>query len=343
MKKNTIIAIFALIPVILILTSTFSGDIYNMIKRENVLLIPMQEVSQEQDIINYYKIQEYIAQNIYVPNYDSKITFYSEDEISLSKDIMFKIVIEDVGILPLDKPYFYIYLLDSNKKIRACFPECNNFSDDLFGWNKTKFYLNDNYFLKYDSNNIENATCSEEILNLLSYDIKDYEFAFLPSELESGKGKVLYSKNTEFLMSKKEYSFYYTFPIDKIGSWSIYVLTFDESYMDRNGILLNFESYESSSKRAINYEKHEILVKEREKDNIFTFFKNNIDTTLKIIKIIAAIIGSILTFRTVFYLISKYYKKIISFIDSEDTHKRIYLLIILVLIFLIIMQYLIMR
>ena len=350
MNKNTITVILALVPVLIILTSTFSSDVANFfLKKENAFNIPLKEKILNDNLISYYNIQEYINENLFVPNYDSRITIKEDPQTNPDKSIRFQVKIEDDGILPMDKPYFYVYLLDPNKRVRGCFPDCDFSDRNLEGWATAPFFQNGTNFVLINSSSDlsldsgkENSRDNIAVRYLLPYQIKNYDFDFYPESLAAGSGQLLYKQKNRYILSKQQYTYYYTFPSDMTGDWEVYVFSLNDVYMDRKGQPIYNES-NSAVKKLINYEKQKIVVLPKEKETLMTFFDSHIETTLRIFKVIAAIIGSILTFRTLYYLINKYYKKIIGFIDSSDIQKRIYLALIVILLALLLVQYLIMR
>jgi len=256
----------------------------------------------------------------------------------------------------MDQPYYYVYLLDPSKRLRACFPDCDFSDRNLEGWPTSVFIQNGSYFhrINVSSENVLSADSTSMSAtgsipdydshydSLLPYRIKNYDFGLYPMSLAEGKGPILYSSKGKYVKSKQEYTFYYTFPADEAGDWELYILAFNGDYMDRKGQPLYAGSVELK-KKIIGYEKTKIVVKDKEKETLFTFFQNHMETTFRLIKVLAAIIGSILTYRTLYYLINKYYKRITSFIDSSDIQKRIYLALIVILLVLLIVQYLIMR
>lgn len=361
MNKNTVVALLALIPVIIILTSTFSSDIIRVfVHKENAFNLPMKDKILNENLMSYYTLQEYLTGNLFIPNYDSKINIIQDPSVVTGKNIRFKVNIEDAGILPMDKPYYYIYLLDPNKRVRGCFPDCDFTDKNLEGWPTSVFVKNNSYFYRVnishektsfsDKSDATSMSIGEDLPefgahwdSLLPYRIKNYDFGLYPMSLAEGKGQILFNQKGKYIQSKQIYTFYYTFPSDEAGDWEVYVLSFNGDYMDRKGQPLYSQQPADQKKKIISYEKAKIVVKDKEKETLLTFFDNHMETTFRLIKVLAAIIGSILTYRTLYYLINKYYKRITGFIDSSDIQKRIYLALIVILLVLLLVQYLIMR
>lgn len=332
MNKKTIIILLSLIPIFIILISTFSSELSGLILKKNQISkfeIPLEENSDNYDALSHDVLQEYINQKLYVSNYDAKITITPKKNYYILDDnLMFKIKILDTGIISFTKPFFYIILKDPEDKIRACFPSCS--------YDSRKEYFT---FWKMTSRPASSSSghynLKEEIMPLKK---NDSLFGFYRESLIKGEGVYKFESNSKLHTSKDTVEYYFSFPLDEVGDWDIVVFVFDEEYYNREGGILFQSSYREDNNDLINYAKNIIDVKGQVEK-----VENETSNWQLFLKILAAFIGSILTFFAVFIPLNKYYDIVIEVLKKVYKEKQYWIGLIIILLIFLIMQYFIMR
>ena len=246
---------------------------------------------------------------------------------SLYNDIKFKIKIIDIGILNLDNPYFYIFLVDPDNLIRACFPNCK--------YDSRKEYLD---FWSMTSS-------PKSLISVGSYSLKNEIFPLIKDkslfminreDLIAGKGVYRYEVSSEesgakYLTSEDIVDYHYTYPLDKVGDWEIYLLVFGEEYLKRDGNLLYHKRDRDDNNNIVNYAKNIINVKGLEELPVKEY-----SIWPLILKILASFIGAILTYFTIYVTLNKYYDNISKFIKGLFKEKQYWIGLIIILIAFII-------
>ncbi|PKP57679.1 MAG: hypothetical protein CVT89_04125 [Candidatus Altiarchaeales archaeon HGW-Altiarchaeales-2] len=316
-KITLISLIFALIFGLIILISTLSGELSSLfdqiVNKENIF-----EISLKPDTsgCSFDELTDYIGSYLYVPNYDSDIKITPlQNPIQKGNLLKFDVKINDTGIIPMDKSYFYIYVIDPNKKLRGCFPRCECRGD--YKCNKRWSALPNPF----------HDTIGK---SLLFIEINDTRFGFYRESLIKGEGSYVFERYG-VLYSKEPSKFYYTFPADEVGNWEIYVLAFNEEYKDRHGEILK-----DYWKDIVKYEKNIITVKGKEEAAPIE--------TLLYVKIFVAIITSIITFISTFTQLNKAknYDKFTNLMkETFPTGLHFYIGLMVILIVFLIIQYLI--
>lgn len=333
MNRKSIIILVSLIPVMIILISTFSSEISNLRsknKSEFSLDLPLEANKQDYNSFSYKNLQEYITRKLYVPNYDAEVTITPVAEnIILNNNLRFKIKVTDKGIMKLNKPFFYIFLVDPDSQIRGCFPNCNYDTRKAYFdfWAMTSRPTSSSY----GNYNLENEILPLKINNSL--------FGFYRESLLEGKGVYRFESSSTLYTSKESFNYYYNYQPDKVGDWEIYVLVFGEEYFKRESTVILYQQYERNKNNDIvNYAKSIVTVKGAGEIPI-----SNESRWPIFFKILAAFIGSILTFFGVYVPFSKYYEKIMKFLHEVYKEKQYWIGLIVILLIFLIIQYLIMK
>ncbi len=330
MHKKTIIILLSFIPVLIILISTFSYELLGLSPNQiHEFEIPLGKNSNNYNALSYETLQEYINQKLYVSNYDARITITpKENNYILDDNLMIKIKILDNGIISFTKPFFYIFLKDSEDKIRACFPDCSYDSQKEYFtfWKMTS---------RPTSSSLGNYNLKKEIMPLKK---NGTLYGFYRESLIEGEGVYRFESGSTLYTSKEVSEYYFSFPLDKVGDWEIIVFVFDEEYYNRKGDDL-FRSYDRDDNNdLIDYAKNIIKVNGQMEEA-----QNEISKWPLFFKVLAAFIGSILTFFAVFIPLNKYYDKVIEVLKKVYKEKQYWIGLIIILLIFLIMQYFIMR
>jgi len=161
-----------------------------------------------------------VEHNRYVPNYDTEIyTQFESHEFELGDYVQFRINIVDNGIIPLEQPYFYGFLVNPSKEVVLSFPDTIyhvSSHSKMSAWS-TKNHHEDYY-----------------------RDCLPYQgLLYIPRKtLIEGYGKYVYTYKSYLYWSEpSEIVFQYYIEDDSklIGDWKVYVFTYDEEYYDRLG------------------------------------------------------------------------------------------------------------
>lgn len=327
MGKKTNVILISLIPVVIIFAAAFSAEIVTLSeesKKATGFTIPIEPNEQNGGAFSYNTLQEYLTTRLYVPNYDTKVTIVpSQHPIIIVDNLRFRVSMEDTGIIPLDSPYFYIYIVDPNNKVRGCFPDCK-FDRYVPFWNMTSKPA---------------SSSGQGIYNLktpiLPVKINNALFGFYRESLVAGKGYYRYEKGDMFRASKSAVDFYYNFTPTSVGDWEVYVLVFNEEYNKRDGSGL-FKKYERElNNDLVNYGKAVITVKNPgevvvPKKSKWPF----------LLKMAAALIRSVLTFIAVYIPLDKFYGKFMRFVRGAYREWYFYAGLILLLVGFSIVQFL---
>ena len=331
MNKKSIIMLISLIPVLIILISTFSTEIASLItnnKTEFSFNIPLVSNKQTYDALSDKNLQEYITWRLYVPNYDAEAIITPDaGSLTLNDNLRFKVKVMDKGILTLNKPSFYIFLVDPDEQIRGCFPTCEyeNRKGYLDFWTMTS---------SPKSSNFRNYNLKKEILPVT---INNSLFGFYREALIVGEGVYRFESGSTLYASKEIATYYYTYSVDKVGTWEIYVLIFGEEHSGRDGsILYPYDGRENHD--IVNYAKNVVTVKGSEEIPI-----NHESRWPLFFKISAYFIGAILTFFAVYVSLNKYYDKILMFIKETYKEKQYWIGLIIILLVFLIIQYVMMK
>lgn len=155
----------------------------------------------------------------YVPNYDTEIYIqFDNSKFELGDYVLFKIRIVDSGIITLEKPYFYAFLVNPLKEAVLSFPDTIHSVSShskMPAWSTKDHYEN---FYR---------------------DCLHYQGLYLPrSTIIEGNSKYVYTYSNHLHWSESsEIVFQYPLKDDSnlIGNWNVYVFTYDEEYRDRLG------------------------------------------------------------------------------------------------------------
>lgn len=290
-KKKTVL-LLSFIPVVIILLSTFSPEIINALDKSNppnILKIPISfDRTYNYEAFSSQKLSEYINGFLYVPNYDAEVKITPQEGIvQVGNELLFKVTVKDKGIQPLDKPYFYVYLVDPENMLRACFPNC------MFEYGKVKPWLT--------TLQPRGSTVSYNIDKaILPIKINQSLLGFYPDSLMAGEGIYRFEVGNVLYASKEKSQFYYSFLTDEVGTWKIYALAFNEEYLNRkSGYPLS-----NSVNNFVNYAENIISVKGQE---VPPASKSTVWPVL--VKFFAALIASVLAYRGVYGMLDKHYEK----------------------------------
>lgn len=330
-SKKIICILIALIPAVLIIAYNFQTEISGMFnqKKEKIFEIPIEANSLRYSYGDFSsdELKEYINRKLYVPNYDAeiKITPY-QNTIQKEDNLKFKISIKDRGILQLDKAYFYIYILNPEKKVYGCFPSCKyEYSKRIPVWTMTSN--------PYSLTAGENYRLDVPILPIYK---NNTLFTFYRESLIEGKGNYRFEYGNTLYFSKDQSEFYYTFPKTEVGDWEIYVLVFNEGYKDRNG---DYLSNLNEKQYLVNYAKNIIIVKGREE----IIPKKTFDWKLFIVKIFVIFLAAAGAFTLVYSTLSKHYNKFYKFIEDTSNIKEYYVGLFIILIIFFILLFLMLK
>jgi len=195
-----------------------------------------------------------------VPDYSAEIFIKPVSEkVNVGSTLQFSYTLLDNGIQKLNKSYFYIFIFDSDDKLRAIFP-C------FCGQDKSDFSIQ-NYNCNYNSNPPycyirEGSTKFREWAKGMAWEYNGQSYS-----CPSGKDEYCIS-NTCVPRSSfvdGEYNgapIIYSYPVDKPGSWKIYSFLFDEEVKRReynpglplysnNPISMGFAKFEVVKEQAI--------------------------------------------------------------------------------------------
>lgn len=163
----------------------------------------------------------------YVPNYDTEIYIqFKKSKVELGDYIQFRISIIDSGIVSLEKPYFYAFLVNPSKEAILSFPDTIHRVDS---WSKMLAWSTQNHY--------------EDFYR----DCLHYQILYIPrNTLIEGNGKHVYTYRGHLYWSEhSEIGFQYRLKEDSklIGNWKVYVFTYDEKYYDRLGNELDNKNF----------------------------------------------------------------------------------------------------
>lgn len=167
--------------------------------------------------INEEDFDDFIQHRRYVSNYDTEIYIrLDNNRCELGDYFTLRINIVDEGIVTLKKPYFYAFLVNPSREVVISFPDTIHSissSSKMPVWS-TIDHHNDFY-----------------------RDCLHYQSLYIPrTTLIDGYGKFVYAYQSKLYWSEcSEIAFQYPIADDStlIGSWKVYVFTFDEEYVDR--------------------------------------------------------------------------------------------------------------
>lgn len=136
---------------------------------------------------------------------------------------MFDLSFKDKGIINFEKPYFYAFLVNPNKKIKAVFPP------------KSDYNINGN--TKWERWRTESRQ-DEFYTDSLHLMEESGEYYIPRGTLIEGSGEYVYVEEGTLYRPHRSREIKYTFKFDETsatGIWKIYVFLFDETYKNRNG------------------------------------------------------------------------------------------------------------
>jgi len=227
-KRNVKISLIIFILSIMI-TFNFYGIVLNWLNESKNLRIPLCDY--ETSIENIERWEEY---NGNVPDYNAEITLnILLENLFRNSKLEFNLNIVDTGITRLEKPYFYIFLINPDEEIVAMFPHLyySSFIEPSC----------DNYKPQIS----QHVGTDERKWKPWIYHDYSKETFFVPSEIKD-KG---YELTREELMGYGEYNIIFTYPkLEKEGEWRIKIVLFDEEYESRQHNYLKEEDEDNAVK-----------------------------------------------------------------------------------------------
>lgn len=183
------------------------------------------------------EIDRLIELRRYVPDYDAHIyVSLKSEKASAGSYIQFTVKVVDNGIIKLQNPYFYSFLLNSEGEVVSSFPSMGHIStwDKMSSWN-TRDHQNDFY------------------TDCLQIESEGNSYYVPRKTLIDSYGKYVYVRagNLYWCENPSEIilQFYMKDDPSLIGRWQIFVILYDGSYVDRFGEILdsnNFVSFQST-------------------------------------------------------------------------------------------------
>jgi hypothetical protein len=196
-------------------------------QRSTVFFVVLKD---QQTSFTRNEIDTLIELRKYVPNYDAEIyASFASKTVEIGNHVQFEICIKDTGIIKLEKPYFYIFLVSPSGNIVSIFPDLISIS----AWNKMNPWNTEDYQNFYT-----------DCLPLKNGDTQYY----VPRKtLIDGYGRYVYVKSGYYYWSDNSYKILYQYQIKNdplcIGKWRIYVFLYDEKYFDRLGKILDSQNF----------------------------------------------------------------------------------------------------
>ena len=234
-----IVATIAVLITILLQWGLFASFFFPETSIE-IISVPLDDMGFVE--IDEEEIEEMIEFRRYVSNYDAKIYIeLKNNPISLDDYVEFTVNIVDNGIIPLEKPYFQMFLVNPLGEVASAFPEASHISPSY----KLGAWTTHNH--------------SEDFYR----DCLRYQSLYLPrSTLIEGYGKYVYVYSGHLYWSDSS-EIVYRHHIEEdtrlIGDWKVYVFVLDEEYYDRTGIKLDYVNSEEE-KNFVQYSFYEFQV-----------------------------------------------------------------------------------
>ncbi|MDD3175346.1 MAG: hypothetical protein PHU51_02620 [Candidatus Nanoarchaeia archaeon] len=179
-----------------------------------------------------YKFIELEKEYVGIPDYNVE-TYITPDKsvFNLGEIVKFSIRNEDLSLSEIKNPYYYIFIYDSEDKLRymfPCFCQEEESKVDLF------------YDCHYNSG-LNLCNLDEESAKIKSW-IKNHKFIENNREVHCSNTKTNFCVANEcrdmndLFMGQTQFNreFIYSFPVDMLGIWKIEVLTFGEEYLLRD-------------------------------------------------------------------------------------------------------------
>jgi len=225
-KGKTTRVIFALVVTLLItipLNWDYFTDLVHPETPKEIFYLPLEDTEFFE--VDEEDLTEFIEYRRYVPNYDTEIYIqFAKSKVELGDYIQFRVSIVDNGIVSLEKPYFYAFLVTPSKQAVVSFPDT--------------IYRVDRYSKM-------NAWSTQNHYENFYRDCLHYKTLYIPrSTLTEGNGKYVYTYDGHLYWSEhSEVGFRYYINEDSkmLGDWKVYVFTYDEEYHDRLGDELETE------------------------------------------------------------------------------------------------------
>lgn len=282
------VALLLALPIaLLVLISPFTPELVAFLKRTYAVpeaqpvIIELSRPAVEMDS---KVLDNMIAQGMYVSNYDVEILAkFDNTAFAFGEPVRFTLSVKDKGILKLLKPYFYVFVVDPEGKVRAVFPPLSQASlSPMYKW--PQWWTRDE---------------THEIKDVMYVKTGDRDYLVPRPTLINGSGRYVYVANG-YQWTEKPASVKMQFvPKEteglKAGLWSVYTFVFDDSYVDRQG-----KKIESAN--AVGYAIHTFQVvgksiESQEAPGLLPFFS----------KLIPALFGALGAFILLYRaIISKY-------------------------------------
>ncbi|OIO40191.1 hypothetical protein AUJ10_03755 [Candidatus Pacearchaeota archaeon CG1_02_31_27] len=209
-----------IILAILFLLVIYSANIIEIFEKEPQKL-SLFDYSGNLDI----KFIEAEKDHLMVPDYDATLYINPvNSRVNQDNIIEFSISVEDKGIIKLNDSYYYLFLFDSEDNLRAVFPTDCDKQESTFS--------------------VEDFRCHDEWCYYFDGGSKFKKWDTDTGWYKDGKSWECTSKNPQIrcisqsCYNKQELLFdnslVYTYKPDKIGTWKIYGVIFEEEYKKRD-------------------------------------------------------------------------------------------------------------
>lgn len=306
------IAFFIALPVaLLILIAPFIPDVASYIREVNKphtqpLIINMSKTDLDSKILD-----DMISQKMYVSNYNVEVFVnFDNGVVVLGNPVRFTLTIKDEGIVKLSKPYFYVFIVNPDHKVRASFPQVL-YQGELSIWGKWPQWSTEDgpQGFHKDAMRLKNG---------------ENEYFVPRSTLIYGNGKYVYTSGGYLYWVQEPTYVKLEFTPKEIegdisGLWSIYTFVFDGTYVDRMGNKIESEN-------AVCYSTHTFQVIGKSTDLQPTF-----DLLPFLSKLIPSSVASIGIFITISRGVHRKYTTLLRWYENIERERLMLIGIVMIL------------
>jgi len=307
---------FSLIITLLIALLVNMDAVVTLIPQRPPLYLSL--IEYQYPSITQSEIENFIKQRQYVPNYDASIYVLISEKVEIGSYIQFRINVVDNGILKLQKPYYYIFLVNPSGLVISSFP----------AWGMSlPTYLS----YKFSPWNTEDHT-KDFYKDCLRIEIDDNCYYIPRKTLIDGHGKYVYvSGGYLYWSTPSDILFRYKIRDDPslIGRWRIYVFVYDEEYFDRSRQVLDSANF-------VNYMVDEFSVTSKSPPTMDFFYNVYWRSFITISASVLSFIGS---YRLIYDLIVKLPREKLKIIWEKIKKHSLCIIIIIILFVFIVLLY----
>lgn len=309
-------AIFSAIVALLVASLFNLETVATFIPKRPLFYLPLMEYPVP--TITQSQIENFVEQWQYVPNYDASIYLLTSERAEIGDYIQFQIIVIDNGILKLQKPYYFIFLVNPSDLVVSSFP----------GWGSSLPSYPSHKFSPWNTGD-HPKDFYKDCLHI-EVDGSDY---WVPREtLIDGHGKYVYVSGGSLLWSATSSDVLFRYKIkddaSSIGRWRIYVFVYDEKYFDRFGQVLKSDNF-------VNYMVGEFSVASKSPPAIDLFH----NVYWRIITFIASVVSFIGSYRKINDLIAKLPKEKFKIVLEKMKKHSICIIIMIMLFVFIVLLY----